>query len=113
MVRESGQLEGDQGGWNGGGAAAAVLVVVLVHSKSKTIRAPCLLVLFYVAANLFCTVGRFAPWPELSAMLEADELEGSQAEGLAGLYPPIDRMGRDDKWFWFAEIFFRFSGRLG
>ena len=101
------------GDGNGGDAAAAAMMVVLVHSKSKIIRAPCLLVLFYVAANLFCTVGRFAPAEELAGMLEADELEGCQAEGPAGLYPPLHLYSWNDKWFWFAEIFFRFSGRLG
>ena len=69
---------------NGGGVAAAVLAGWLVPNKSKTICAPLLIVLFYVLSNLFCTVGKFAPWPELAGMLEADELEGSQADGLAG-----------------------------
>ena len=99
LVRGSGRLEGDQGGGSGGGGAWWVVVGVLVHSKSKTIRAPLSLVLFYVATNLFCTVSTFAPWPELAGMPEAGRLTGCQAGGLAGLYPPIDRMGRDDKWF--------------
>ena len=79
--------------------AAAVLAGWLVLNKSKINCAPLSIVLFYVATNLFCTVSTFAPWPELAGMLEADELEGSQAGELAGVYPPIDRMGRDDKWF--------------
>ena len=41
---------------------AAVLVVVVVLNKSKTICAPRFVVLFNVTANLFCTVGRFAPF---------------------------------------------------
>ena len=104
---------GRPGRRNGGGVVAAVLVVVMVRIKSKTNCAPCLLVLFYVAANLFCTVGSFAPWPELAGMPEAGRLEGSQAGGLAGVYPPLHLYSRNDKSVWFAEIFFRFSGRLG
>ncbi len=83
----------------GGGAAAAVLAGWLVRRKSKINCALLSIVLFYVLSNLFCTVYTFAPWPGMSGMLEADELEGCQAGGLAGLYPPIDRMERDDKWF--------------
>ena len=88
----------DDGG-NGGGVVAAVLVVVVVLNKSKTIRAPRLLVLFYVAANLFCTVSTFAPWPELAGMLAEGRRTGCQAGGLAGLYPPLHLYSWDDKWF--------------
>ena len=101
------------GDGNGGDAAAAVLAGWLVRSKSKINCAPLSIVLFQCATNLFCTVGRFAPAEELAGMLEADELEGCQAEGPAGLYPPLHLYSWNDKWFWFAEIFFRFSGRLG
>jgi len=99
VARGSGQLEGDQGGGNGGGVAAEVLAGWLVLNKSKTNCAPCLLVLFYVAANLFCTVGSFAPWPELAGMLEEGRRMGCQAGGLAGLYPPLHLYSWDDKWF--------------
>ncbi len=82
---------------NGGGVAAAVLAGWLVLNKSKTNCVPRLVVLFNRHSNLFCTVSTFAPWARVSGMLEADEPEGSQAEGLAGRYPPIDRRGRDDE----------------
>ena len=39
--------------------------------------------------------------------------EGEPGGGLAGLYPPLMVYSWDDKGVWFAEIFFRFSGRLG
>lgn len=86
MVRGSGRT-----------VAAAVLVVVMVRRKSKSFVVPLLMVLFIVHSKLFCTDAEFAPAAGLVGMLEADELEGSQAGGLAGLYPPIDRIGRDDK----------------
>jgi len=99
VVRGSGQ--GWRQGWrrNGGGVAAAVLVVVVVRIKSKTNCAPCLLVLFYVAANLFCTAYTFAPWPELAGMMAEGRRTGSQADGLAGRYPPCEVYSWDDKWF--------------
>lgn len=40
-------------------------------------------------------------------------LVGRSAGGWLGRYPPLHLYGWDDKWFWFAEIFFRFSGRPG
>jgi len=84
---------------NGGGVAAEALVVVVVLNKSKIKCAPLSIVLFYVATNLFCTIAEFAPWPELAGMLEAGRLEGCQADGLAGRYPPCEVYSWDDKWF--------------
>ena len=60
-------------GWMSGGPSA-VLVVVLVRNKSKTIFKPLLLVLFNVAANLFCTVGKFAPMAMTGTVPEAVRL---------------------------------------
>ena len=80
-----------------GMAAAAVLEAAMVRNKSKTNCAPLSMVLFYRHSNLFCTAYTFAPAAGLVGMLEAVRLEGSQAEGLAGLYPPLHSYGWDDK----------------
>ncbi len=89
------------------------MMVVLVHSKSKINCAPLSIVLFNVRSNLFCTIAEFAPWSELAGMMAEGRRTGCQADGLAGRYPPCEVYSWNDKWFWFTEIFFRFSGRLG
>ena len=69
----------------------------MVRNKSKTNCAPLSMVLFIVHSNLFCTAWEFAPADGLAVMPEAVMLEGSQAGGLSGLYPPLHLYSRDDK----------------
>ena len=71
----------------------------LVRNKSKTNCAPRLLVLFYVQSKLFCTDAGFAPTARVPRVPSEGRPEGSQAEGLAGLYPPIEVYGWDDRGF--------------
>lgn len=76
----------------------AVLVGRLVHSKSKIKCAPLSMVLFYRHSKLFCTACGFAPAARVPSVPGEGRQEGSQAGGLAGLYPPLHSYGWDDKW---------------
>ena len=80
-----------------------VLAGWLVREKSKTNFVLLSMVLFYVAANFFCTDAVFAPMPSVPGMLEAGRLEGRQAGRqagrLAGRYPPFDGICWDDRGF--------------
>ena len=75
----------------------AVLVVVMVRNKSKSFVVPLSMVLFYMHSKLFCTAWEFAPAARVPRVPGEGRLEGSQAEGLAGLYPPLHSYGWDDK----------------
>ena len=93
MVRDGGQ------GWRRGRRrrGAAGLVVVMVRNKSKSFVVPLSMVLFYVHSNLFCTDAEFAPAARVPRVPGEGWPEGSQAEGLAGRYPPLYSYGWDDK----------------
>ena len=75
----------------------AGLEAVMVRRKSKTNCAPLLMVLFIVHSNLFCTIAEFVPAARVPRVPGDGRPEGSQAEGLAGRYPPLHSYGWDDK----------------
>lgn len=93
----------DRGGWRRPGRrerrrrGVAVLEAAMVRNKSKTNCAPLSMVLFYRHSNLFCTAWEFAPSARVPRVPGEGRPEGSQAEGLAGLYPPLHSYGWDDK----------------
>ena len=51
----------------------------------------------YMHSKLFCTAWEFAPAARVPRVPGEGRLEGSQAEGLAGRYPPLHSYGWDDK----------------
>ena len=73
------------------------LEAVMVRNKSKSFVVPLLIVLFIVHSNLFCTIAEIAPAAMVPRVPGDGRLEGSQAEGLAGRYPPLHSYGWDDK----------------
>lgn len=89
---------------------AAVLVVVMVRIKSKTNCAPRFVVLFNVAANLFCTVAGFAPMPTAGTVPE-----GWLAAGQPGgaIPPPLMVYEGTISRFSLQKFFFGFRVALG
>ena len=120
LVRGGGQGSGRgrqrvRGAGQRGGHRRGVVVLSgwLVHSKSKTIRSPLSMVLFYGQSNLFCTDADAAPVPTVGTVPGEGWLEGCQAGGLAGLYPPFTPIVGTIKGFSLQKFFFGFRVALG